>query len=62
MSSFAESLARLYTGGKVSLEKLDALLVDGKITADEYASITAAPPATDELQTFYDEVVREVGI
>lgn len=39
MSIFVESLKRLYSGGKVTLTKLDSLKSDKKITDDEYAYI-----------------------
>ena len=36
MSTFVESLKRLYNQGKVSKEKLDGYLVGGKLTQEEY--------------------------
>jgi len=41
MSTLAESLGRLYLAENISLTKLDQMLVDVKITQDEYNYITA---------------------
>ncbi|MCM1567734.1 MAG: XkdX family protein [Dehalobacter sp. 4CP] len=41
MSIFVESLKRLYTSGKVTIEKLNNLLTESKITQEEYDYITA---------------------
>lgn len=40
ISTFAESLRRLYRAGKVSLDKIKGYFRDGKITAAEYDYIT----------------------
>ena len=40
MSTFVESLKRLYIAGRITVEKLDGLLTDGKITQEEYDYIT----------------------
>lgn len=36
MSTLVESLRRLYVGGKVTLEKIDTMLAEGKLTQEEY--------------------------
>lgn len=36
MSQFAQSIKRLYLAGRVSLDKVKALLSEGKITVAEY--------------------------
>ena len=41
MSTFVESLRRLYKAGKIMKKKLDDLLDEGKITQDEYDYIIA---------------------
>lgn len=41
MSTFVESLRRLYKAGKITKKKLDDLLDEGKITQDEYDYIIA---------------------
>lgn len=41
MSQFVESLKRLYTSGKLSLDEIKALIAPGKITTAEYDYITA---------------------
>lgn len=41
MSTFVESLRRLYVAGSVTLTKLNELLTAGKITQVEYDYITA---------------------
>jgi len=40
MSTLVESLKRLYNAGSVTLVKLDNMLLDGKITQEEYNYIT----------------------
>lgn len=40
MSTFVNSLKRLYAKGKVTKEKLEDLVSDGKITEEEYKYIT----------------------
>lgn len=40
MSQFAQSIKRLYLAGRVSLDKVKALLAEGKITTAEYDWIT----------------------
>ena len=63
MSKFVESLQRLYATGKVTDNKLQELLSSKKINEEEYAFITAVQPSWDsDLQTFYDEVTKEVGV
>ena len=65
MSTFVESLKRLYATGKITEEKLLNLQNAGKITEGEYAYITAgggSTGGTTDLQAFYDEVTKEVGI
>lgn len=39
MTVFVKSLKRLYTGGKVTKEKLETMLESGKISNEEYAFI-----------------------
>ena len=41
MTTFVESLKRLYNQGKVSKAKLDSYLVGGKLTQEEYDYIIA---------------------
>lgn len=36
MSTFVESLKRLYAAGKITTAKLDELLASGKISQEEY--------------------------
>lgn len=36
MSQFAQSIKRLYQSGRINLDKVKALLADGKITVAEY--------------------------
>lgn len=36
MSKLVESLKRLYVAGSVEVGKLDSMVVDGKITKEEY--------------------------
>jgi hypothetical protein len=43
MSTLVESLKRLYTAEKITLEKLNALLASTKIKQEEYEYITASP-------------------
>ena len=63
MSKFVESLQRLYATGKVTDDKLQELLSSKKINEEEYAFITAVQPSGDsDLQIFYDEVTKEVGV
>ena len=64
MSTFVESLKRLFEQEKITTDRLAELQTAGKITAEEYEYITAGGgSSTDaDLQTFYDEVTREVGI
>jgi len=40
-STLVESLRRLYKAGKVSIEKLQQMLAEGKITQAEFDYITA---------------------
>ena len=40
MSTLVESLKRLHNSGSVTLVKLDNMLLDGKITQEEYNYIT----------------------
>jgi hypothetical protein len=40
MSILVDSLKRLYNQGKVTIEKLTTMKVDGKITLEEYGYIT----------------------
>lgn len=40
MSAFAESLGRLYRAGRLRKDQLDALLSAGKVTGEEYETIT----------------------
>lgn len=42
MSSFVESLKRLYAKGSITVVKLAALMADGKISQSEYDYITGA--------------------
>jgi hypothetical protein len=42
MSMFTDSLKRLYDAGRISLEKLQTLLSDGKISQEEYDYITGS--------------------
>ena len=41
MSTFVESLKRLYNQGKVSKEKLDGYLLSDKLTQEEYEYVIA---------------------
>ena len=43
MRTLVESLKRLYATGKVTVEKLDAMVVAGTITGEEYAYIRNDP-------------------
>ena len=60
----AESLKRLYEKGKVTNEKLESMKAEDKITEEEYNSIVSGSTGGEktELKTFYDEVIKEVGI
>ncbi len=60
----AESLKRLYEKGKVTDEKLENMKAEQKITEEEFNSIVSDSTGGDntELKTFYDEVIKEVGI
>ena len=40
MSQFAQSIKRLYLTGRISLDKVKALVADGKLTTAEYDWIT----------------------
>lgn len=40
MSQFAQSIKRLYLAGRITLDKVKALVADGKITTAEYDWIT----------------------
>jgi hypothetical protein len=40
MSTLAESLKRLYSQGKITIEKLDTMKADGNVTQEEYDYIT----------------------
>lgn len=40
MSTFVESLKRLYSQGKITIAQLDTMLSEGKITQEEYTYIT----------------------
>ena len=42
MSTLVESLKRLYAAGRITIEKLDSMLADGKISQEEYDYITAS--------------------
>jgi hypothetical protein len=42
VSTFVESLRRLYTAGKIELPTLDDLLARGKLTQEEYDYITGS--------------------
>lgn len=39
MRPFVESLKRLYRAGRITIEKLDTFLADGKINEEEYQYI-----------------------
>jgi hypothetical protein len=41
MSTFVQSLRRLYGQGKITLEKLDSMLAEGKLTQSQYDEITS---------------------
>jgi len=41
MSTLTESLRRLFLNGKVTMEKLEQMQADGKISAEEFSYITA---------------------
>ena len=41
MSTLVKSLRRLFLNGKVTMEKLEQMQKDGKITAEEFSYITA---------------------
>lgn len=41
MSTLTESLRRLFLNGKVTMEKLEQMQRDGKITTEEFSYITA---------------------
>ena len=41
MSTLVESLRRLFLYGKVTMEKLEQMQRDGKITAEEFSYIAA---------------------
>ena len=57
MSTFVESLKRLFFNGKITEERLDALVSGGKITAEEKAYIISAPePEADEYKQYYEMV------
>ena len=64
MSTLVESLKRLYEKGSITTDKLEQMQADGKITADEYAYIVSGSTGGDtaDLQAFYDEVTKEVGV
>lgn len=55
-----ESLRRLYLAGseKVTLDKLNAMLAEGKITETEFNEITAPAETTekDEYKQYYEMV------
>jgi hypothetical protein len=40
MNTFIESLKRLFNQNKITIQKLDALLAEGKITESQYQEIT----------------------
>lgn len=40
MSTFVESLKRLYAAGRITVERLDELPANGKISQEEYDYIT----------------------
>lgn len=57
MSTFVESLKRLFFDGKITEEHLDTLITSGKITAEEKAYIVDQPkPSTDEYKQYYEMV------
>lgn len=57
MSTFVESLKRLFFDGKITEERLDALVSGGKITAEEKAYIITPPEETkDEYKQYYEMV------
>ena len=65
MSTFVESLKRLFFNGKITTDKLTELQESGKISAEEYAYITADSGEngdTADLQEFYNAVTQEVGV
>lgn len=65
MSTFVESLKRLYEQNKITTDRLTELQTAEKITAEEYAYITAEasqPSSDSDLQAFYDAVTQEVGV
>lgn len=45
MSQFAQSIKRLYLAGRVSLDKVKALLADGKLTTAEYGYVVSSHEA-----------------
>lgn len=66
MTTFINSLRRLYLKGDVTDEKLDSLEIAGKITADEKAYIKegggpSPDPDLEGLRTFHSEVMGMVG-
>ena len=64
MSTLVESLKRLYANGNVTDEKLAQMVADGKLTDEELTYIQSGGTTSDnaDLQAFYDEVTREVGV
>lgn len=40
MSQFAQSIKRLYLAGRITLDKVKALVAEGKLTTAEYDWIT----------------------
>lgn len=66
MTTFVESLHRLYLSGNVTDEKLDSLESAGKITADEKTYIKegggpSPDPDLEGLKTFHSEVMGMIG-
>lgn len=45
MSTFTDSIKRLYDAGRLTREQLDVLLANGKISQQEYDFITATASA-----------------
>jgi hypothetical protein len=41
MNTFIESLKRLYSQNKITIQKLDALLAEGKITQSQYDEVVS---------------------
>lgn len=57
MSTFIESLKRLFFDGKITEERLEILVSGGKITAEEKAYIIEpTEPDADEYRQYYEMV------